>query len=69
MNADATLFEFFAESFLKSGLILALGLWGSWCFRRTSPEFRHRFWMPLLGVILILPALLLLPRWEVVPVS
>ncbi|MCB1065469.1 MAG: hypothetical protein KDN20_21450 [Verrucomicrobiae bacterium] len=69
MNADATLFEFFAESFLKSGLIMALGLWGSWSFRRTSPEFRHRFWMPLLGVILILPALLLLPRWEVVPVS
>lgn len=67
MNADISSFYFLTEVFLKSGLVLLLGMAGARAFRRTSPEFRHRFWMLLFVLVLIAPALLLLPRWGLVP--
>ena len=67
MNLEI-IWPFFAELSLKVAAVFLLGVLVTLLLRRTSAEWRHRLWMPLLTVVLIAPLLLLsLPRWQVVP--
>ncbi len=58
---------FVLEFLFKSTLVIAFGFVIVASVNKASPAFKHRLWSAIIGASLIMPVLLVLPRWEVLP--
>ncbi|GEM_PF-1857079 len=55
------------ELLLKSGIVVAIGFALVLAFRNSTPEWKHRILLRAFGVAMVIPLLLMLPRWEILP--
>lgn len=66
MNTDLTQFSpLLIELLLKSGIVVAIGFSLVFAFRKSAPEWKHRILLRAFGVAMVIPLVLMLPRWEI----
>lgn len=67
MNELHFLSPFPVELLVKSGIVIAIGFGLALAFRKSAPDWKHRILIQSFSVAILIPLVLMLPRWEVLP--